>query len=44
MDLLEELKSPFTEDIQIAMMVDKFKLPNTKYDGTGDPIDHLEMY
>ena len=43
-DLLEETELPFTEDIQMAMMPNKFKLPNTKYDGIGDPINHLETY
>ena len=42
--LLEETESPFTEDILIAVMPDKFKLPYTKYNGTRDLTDNLEMY
>ncbi|KAL5537549.1 hypothetical protein UlMin_045506 [Ulmus minor] len=36
-DLLEETESPFTEEIQMAIMPDRLKLPDSKYDGTGDP-------
>ena len=43
-DLLEETESPFTEDIRMAVMPDKFKLPYTKYDGTRDLTDNLETY
>ncbi|KAL5580084.1 hypothetical protein UlMin_012526 [Ulmus minor] len=28
----------------MAIMPDRLKLPNSKYDGTGDPADHLENY
>ncbi|KAL5569919.1 hypothetical protein UlMin_026494 [Ulmus minor] len=41
---LEESESPFTEEIRMAIMPDRLKLPDTKYDGTGDPTDHLETY
>ncbi|KAL5570453.1 hypothetical protein UlMin_027028 [Ulmus minor] len=41
---LEESESPFTEEIRMAVMPDRLKLPDTKYDGTGDPTDHLETY
>ncbi|KAL5541827.1 hypothetical protein UlMin_009537 [Ulmus minor] len=43
-DLLEEIESPFTEEIRMAIMPDRLKLPDAKYDGTGDPADHLENY
>ncbi|KAL5556087.1 hypothetical protein UlMin_038323 [Ulmus minor] len=43
-DLLEETESPFTEEIRMAIMSDRLKLPDSKYDGTGDPADHLENY
>ncbi|KAL5540592.1 hypothetical protein UlMin_043541 [Ulmus minor] len=43
-DLLEETESPFTEEIRMAIMPDRLKLPDSKYDGTGDPADHLENY
>lgn len=43
-NLLEETESPFTDEIRIAMMPERLKLPNSKYDGTGDPVDHLETY
>ena len=28
----------------MAIMPDRLKLPDTKYDGTSDPVDHLETY
>ena len=28
----------------MAIMPDRLKLPDSKYDGTGDPADHLENY
>ncbi|KAL5552836.1 hypothetical protein UlMin_040237 [Ulmus minor] len=43
-DLLEETESPFTEEIRMAIMPDRLNLPDSKYDGTGDPADHLENY
>ena len=43
-DLLEESESPFTEEIRMAVMLNKLKLPDTKYNGTGDLADHLETY
>ncbi|KAL5576345.1 hypothetical protein UlMin_018044 [Ulmus minor] len=39
-----ETESPFTEEIRMAIMPDRLKLPDSKYDGTGDPADHLENY
>ena len=43
-DLLEETESHLTEDIRMAMMLDRLKLPDTKYDGTSDPANYLEIY
>ena len=43
-DLLEETESPFTEKIRMAMMPDRLKLPDVKYNETGDPADHLQNY
>ena len=42
--LLEETESPFSEDIRAAPMPPHLKLPDIKYDGTGDPSEHLETY
>ena len=44
MNLLEETESPFNEDIRAAFMPPCHKLPDIKYDGTGDPAEHLETY
>ncbi|KAL5567677.1 hypothetical protein UlMin_024252 [Ulmus minor] len=43
-NLLEETESPFSEDIRAAPMPPRLKLPDLKYDGTGDPAEHLETY
>ena len=43
-DLLEETESPFIEEIRMAIMPDRLKLPDSKYDGTGNPTDHLKNY
>ena len=43
-NLLEETKSPFIEDIRMAVMLDQLKLLDTKYDKTGSLADHLETY
>ncbi|KAL5564759.1 hypothetical protein UlMin_027923 [Ulmus minor] len=43
-NLLEEAESPFSEDIRAAPMPPRLKLPDLKYDGTGDPSEHLETY
>ncbi|KAL5551378.1 hypothetical protein UlMin_001554 [Ulmus minor] len=43
-NLLEETESPFSEDIRAAPMPPCLKLPDLKYDGTGDPSKHLETY
>ena len=43
-NLLEETESPFSEDIRAAPMPPCLKLPDLKYDGTGDPAEHLETY
>ncbi|KAL5544419.1 hypothetical protein UlMin_008203 [Ulmus minor] len=42
--MLEETESPFSEDIRAAPMPPRLKLPDLKYDGTGDPAEHLETY
>ena len=44
MNLLEETKSPFSEDIRAAPMPPHLKLPDLKYDGTRNPAEHLETY
>ena len=37
--------SPFTQEVDEAMPPKGFKLPTMEsYDGTIDPIDHLEMF
>ncbi|KAL5557551.1 hypothetical protein UlMin_039787 [Ulmus minor] len=43
-NLLEETESPFSEDIRAAPMPPRLKLHDLKYDGTGDPAEHLETY
>ncbi|KAL5560031.1 hypothetical protein UlMin_036242 [Ulmus minor] len=43
-NLLEETESPFSEDIRAAPMPPRLKLPDLKYDRTGDPAEHLETY
>ena len=43
-NLLEETKSPFSEDIRAAPMPLRLKLPNVKYNGTENPTEHLETY
>ena len=43
-DLLEETESPFCKEIRMATMPERLKLPNAKYNGTGDPVEHLETY
>ena len=43
-NLLEEIESPFSEDIRAARMPPRLKLPDLKYDGTVDPAKHLETY
>ena len=39
-DLLEETESPFCEDIRMAIMLDRLKLLDVKYNGIGDPTEH----
>ena len=43
-NFLKETESPFSEDIRAAPMPLRLKLHNLKYDGTGDPTEHLETY
>ena len=43
-DLLEETESPFMEEIRMAVMPDRLKLPDAKCDGISDLADHLETY
>ena len=41
----EEVEPPFTEDILHAPLPPKFKMPQfNTYDGSGDPMEHLESY
>ena len=43
-DLLKEIESPFTKDIRMGVIPDRLKLLDMKYDGIGDPANHLEIY
>ncbi|KAL5547002.1 hypothetical protein UlMin_006689 [Ulmus minor] len=43
-NLLEKTESPFSEDIRAAPMPPHLKLPDLKYDETGDLAEHLETY
>jgi hypothetical protein len=44
-DMLEDESLPFTEQVKAYPMPDKFKMPRIeKYDGSGDPQDHLEAF
>jgi hypothetical protein len=44
-DMLENESLPFTERVKAYPMPDKFKMPRIeKYDGSGDPQDHLEAF
>ena len=36
--------SPLSKEIQKAVVPDNFKMPKEKYDGTGDPQDHVVTY
>ena len=42
--MLEEIESPFSEDIRAAPMPPHLKLSDLKYDGTRDIEEHLETY
>ena len=42
---LEEIESPFTEEILQAPLPPKFNMPQfNRYDGSRDPVEHLEGY
>ena len=41
-NLLEETESLFSEYIRMEPMPPRLKLPNIKYDETGDLAEHLE--
>jgi hypothetical protein len=44
-DMLEDESLPFTERVKAYPMPDKFKMPRIeKYNGSGDPQDHLEAF
>jgi hypothetical protein len=44
-DMLEDESLPFTERVKAYPMPDKFKMPRIeKYDGNGDPQEHLEAF
>jgi ribonuclease HI len=44
-DMLEDESLPFTEHVKAYPMPDKFKMPRIeKYNGSGDPQDHLEAF
>jgi hypothetical protein len=44
-DMLEDESLPFTERVKEYPMPDKFKMPRIeKYNGSGDPQDHLEAF
>ena len=42
--MLEETESPFSEDIIVAPIPPRLKLPDLKYDGIGDLAEHMETY
>ena len=43
-DLLEEMESPFYKELKMAIMPERLKLLDPKYDGTSDPSANLETY
>ena len=43
-NMLEETESPLSEDIKMTSMPSHLKLPDLKYDGTGNPAEYLETY
>ena len=44
-DLLEDSNLPFTDRVKNFPMPNKFKMPHMdKYDGNGDPIEHIKNF